>query len=145
MSVKVAGFQSSEVLSQLKASVYANYPPYIHTFSYYYYPITSSETSPEAARKANVKKVNAVFQFDIKNSTGKVQSWTLDLKNGDGSLVLGPVPSGGKADIIINVNDQDFVDLASGKTTGQKAFMQGKIKVLFPFSFSHECFISLFD
>jgi hypothetical protein len=137
MSVKVAGFQSSEVLSQLKASVYANYPPYIHTFSYYYYPITSSETSPEAARKANVKKVNAVFQFDIKNSTGKVQSWTLDLKNGDAS--------GGKADIIINVNDQDFVDLASGKTTGQKAFMQGKIKVLFPFSFSHECFISLFD
>lgn len=31
--------------------------------------------------------------------------------------------------MVINVADGDLVDLASGKLNGQKAFMQGKIKV----------------
>ena len=34
-----------------------------------------------------------------------------------------------KADIIISITDQDYVDLASGKLNGQKAFMSGKLKV----------------
>jgi len=73
-----------------------------------------------------VKKANGVFQFDIKNKEGKVQSWTLDLKNGAGNLSVGPHT---KPDITIAVSDQDFMDLAAGKLNGQKAFMSGKLKV----------------
>lgn len=72
------------------------------------------------------KKVNAVFQFDVKNSSGSVQSWTLDLKSNPPSVKS---PASGKADITIAVSDDDFVDLASGKLNGQKAFMAGKLKV----------------
>jgi putative sterol carrier protein len=35
-----------------------------------------------------------------------------------------------KPDIVINVQDKDFVDLAAGKLNGQKAFMQGKVCTL---------------
>ncbi|KAJ3352749.1 hypothetical protein HDU83_007697 [Entophlyctis luteolus] len=89
------------------------------------------KTSPKAQLEAAVKKVKAVFQFDVKNAAGTVQTWTLDLKNGTGSIVKG---TGAKADVTIAVGGQlkaykDFVDLANGKLNGQKAFMSGKIKV----------------
>ncbi|KAJ3388867.1 hypothetical protein HDU84_009374 [Entophlyctis sp. JEL0112] len=84
------------------------------------------KTSPKAQLEAAVKKVKAVFQFDVKNAAGTVQTWTLDLKNGTGSIVKG---TGAKADVTIAVGDKDFVDLANGKLNGQKAFMSGKIKV----------------
>lgn len=73
-----------------------------------------------------IKKVKAVFQFDVKNKEGKVEQWTLDLKT-KGTITTGPATP--KADIIIAVQDSDFVNLASGKLNGQKAFMTGKIKI----------------
>jgi len=87
---------------------------------------TGLEVLPKEERIANVKKVQGIFQFDVKNAEGKSQSWTLDLKNDVGSIVVGPRS---KPDITIIVSDQDFQDLASGKLNGQKAFMSGKIKV----------------
>jgi len=57
---------------------------------------------------------------------GKEQSWYFDLKK-SGVVGVGKAPE--KADISIALNDDVFVDLASGKLNGQKAFMQGKIKV----------------
>ena len=78
----------------------------------------------KAAKDEAVKKVKAVFQFDIKNADGKAQSWVLDLKN-DGSVKLGTAT----ADITIGISDKDFVDLAAGKANGQKLFMGGKLKV----------------
>jgi putative sterol carrier protein len=104
-SVCVAGFGSSGLFEQIRAGL---------------------DAAPEADRIANVKKVQGIFQFDIKNAEGKVQSWALDLKNGTGSLVVGASP---KPDITIAVSDQDFQDMAAGKLNGQKAFMSGKIKV----------------
>ena len=62
----------------------------------------------------------------MKNEEGKVQSWTLDVKDANGSVTLGPHA---KPDITIIVSDADFLDLASGKLNGQKAFMSGKIKI----------------
>ncbi|KAI9173248.1 hypothetical protein H9P43_007379 [Blastocladiella emersonii ATCC 22665] len=108
-SVAVDGFKASAVFSQLAASL---------------------ASQSEAARKQQVGEVKAVFQFDVKSADGsKVQSWTLDLKK-DGKVVVGDAAAAGaKADATIAVGDNDLVELALGKTTGQKAFMQGKIKV----------------
>jgi len=104
-SVAAPGFGSSALFEQIRAGL---------------------DVLPEGERKENVKKVQGVFQFDIKNSEGKVQSWALDLKTGSGGISLGPHA---KPDITIIVSDQDFQDMASGKLNGQKAFMSGKIKV----------------
>ncbi|KAI8618538.1 SCP2 sterol-binding domain-containing protein [Chytriomyces sp. MP71] len=103
--VAVAGFDSSALFAQIENGLKA---------------------SPKAQAEAAVQKVKAVFQFDVKNAAGTVQTWTLDLKNGTGSIVKGP---GAKPDVTIAVGDKDFVDMANGKLNGQKAFMSGKIKV----------------
>ncbi|ORZ41089.1 SCP2 sterol-binding domain-containing protein [Catenaria anguillulae PL171] len=89
---------------------------------------SSIENAPAAEKQAQIKKVNAVFQFNIKSAGGDETTWVLDLKN-KGSMTHGGPAAGVKPDIVINVGDDTFVDLASGKTTGQKAFMGGKIKV----------------
>ncbi|KAF9959164.1 hypothetical protein BGZ72_010199 [Mortierella alpina] len=107
MSLVVDGFASSAFLAQIDE--------YFKTLS-------------EAQRKEQVSKVKGVFQFNVKNKDGKVESWTLDLKNGTGSIVKGPAKAPKKADITIDITDQDFVDLAQGKANGQKLFMSGKIK-----------------
>ena len=103
----VEGFQSSAVLAQIDEQL---------------------KTLSEAQRKEQVSKVKGVFQFNVKNKDGKVESWTLDLKNGTGAMHKGTVDKL-KADIVIDIVDQDFVDLADGKANGQKLFMSGKIKV----------------
>ena len=52
--------------------------------------------------------------------------WTLDLKNGSGSLTKG---KNGKADATFALTDQDAVDLFDKKLNPQTAFMQGKMKI----------------
>jgi putative sterol carrier protein len=68
-----------------------------------------------------VKRVGGVYHFDI---DGK--AWTVDLKNGSGSVKPGKE---GKADCTITIKGEDFLSLASGKLNGQTAFMQGKLKL----------------
>ncbi|KAJ3058488.1 hypothetical protein HDU98_005411, partial [Podochytrium sp. JEL0797] len=104
-TVAVPNFDSSALFSEIEAGL-------------------KSTATPQ--REATVKKVKAVFQFDVKNAAGVVQTWVLDLKNGSGSIVKG---AGAKADVTVAVGDKDFVDMANGKLNGQKAFMSGKIKV----------------
>ncbi|KAI8901668.1 hypothetical protein BC833DRAFT_617445 [Globomyces pollinis-pini] len=76
-------------------------------------------------RAKEIKKTKAVFAFDIANKDKKVQSWFIDMKNGEGSVGVGST----KADMTISVGDKDFLDLASGSLQPQKAFMSGKIKI----------------
>lgn len=52
--------------------------------------------------------------------------WTLDLKNGNGSIKKGKE---GKPDVTISVLDSDIASLFNGTLKPQTAFMQGKIKV----------------
>ena len=104
LSISVDGFESSHVFSSLKAG---------------------ADALTETEKKATLQKVKAIFQFDVKNGD-KVESWTLDLKKE--CHVLKGVGSE-KPDIVLSVADKDMVDLASGKLAGQKAFMQGKIKI----------------
>lgn len=61
-------------------------------------------------------------QFNI----GPDAVYTIDLKNGNGSVTN---KAAEKADIIINVSDDDFFALSAGTLNAQQAFMQGKIKV----------------
>jgi len=75
-----------------------------------------------------VQKVKGVYRFDVKGADGKVQSWSLDLKNGSGAVIVG-VPAIGKADCTITIGDEDFVALMGGKLNPQTAFMQGKLKI----------------
>jgi multifunctional beta-oxidation protein len=103
-SSSVAGFQASKIFESLAGSL---------------------NSLPEASRKQQVSKINAVFAFDI-NNDGKTASWYIDFKNGLGIIAAGK-PS--KADMTVIVSDKDFLDLALGKSNAQKAFMAGKIKV----------------
>ena len=76
---------------------------------------------------AAVKKVGAVFHFEIAESKGREPVvWTVDLKNGNGSIAEGKQ---GKADATFALVDNDAVDLFSGKLNPQTAFMQGKLKI----------------
>jgi len=106
-NLEVAGFESSAVLKQIADGL----------------TVLSS-----ADRKSQVQKIKAIFQFNVKNGDGTVQTWTLDLKNGEGEVTKGTF-EGKKPDIQIDVADADLVALSQGKLNGQKAFMQGKLKV----------------
>ncbi|KAF9578306.1 hypothetical protein BGW38_005959, partial [Lunasporangiospora selenospora] len=85
------------------------------------------EAMSAAEREAQVKKVKAIFQFDLTNDAGKTAIYHIDLKNGAGSVGTGAAKP--KADVVISVKDSTFVDLAAGTANAQKLFMSGAIKV----------------
>ncbi|KAI9461647.1 sterol-binding-like protein [Lactarius psammicola] len=77
---------------------------------------------------AQLKKNNGVFEVRVKDAAGKEAFWTIDLKK-TGTVKKGEAKSLGlKPDVTILLSDETFVDIADGKTTGQKAFMTGALK-----------------
>ncbi|XP_077376877.1 peroxisomal multifunctional enzyme type 2 [Festucalex cinctus] len=74
-----------------------------------------------------VKKVNAVFGWEITKDGKNVAEWTIDLKNGTGALHRGA--SGGKADVTFTVSDEDFMEVVQDKLKPQTAFFSGKLKI----------------
>lgn len=72
-----------------------------------------------------VKKVNAVFGWEISKDGRTVREWTIDLKTGRGSLHRGA----SKADVTFTVSDEDFMEVVLGKLNPQQAFFAGKLKV----------------
>ncbi|GAW05247.1 sterol-binding-like protein [Lentinula edodes] len=72
------------------------------------------ESFSPAEKTSQIKKTNGVFEIVVKKPQGKVTK--------------GKAPAGTKADVTITMDDETFVDLASGKLNGQKAFMSGKLK-----------------
>lgn len=73
-----------------------------------------------------VKKIKGIFKFVIKNSNGQEAWWIVDAKNGDGALKF---MASDKADCIVTISDEDFVQLMSGKLNPQTAFFKGKLKI----------------
>lgn len=74
-----------------------------------------------------VKKVNAIFGWEITKGGKPAAQWTIDLKTAQGALHKGPYH--GKADVTFTVADEDFMDVVIGKLNPQKAFFAGKLKV----------------
>ena len=70
-----------------------------------------------------VGKVNNVYLFNLK---GPDSQWTLDLKNGKGSVAAGAV---GKADCTLELADSDWVAMATGKADPNKLYFGGKLKI----------------
>jgi sterol carrier protein 2 len=72
-----------------------------------------------------VKKINGVFCFKLK-SGDKEGVWVVDAKNGNGSVAFNP---SGKGDVTISMEDENLVQLMTGKLNPQQAFFQGKLKI----------------
>lgn len=72
------------------------------------------------------KKLNAIFLFNITKDGKVAGKWTVDLKSGE---VYQGEPKDGKPNCTVTVDDNDWVDIAMGKTNPQMAFMKGKLKV----------------
>lgn len=74
-----------------------------------------------------VKKIAAVYHFEIIPAPGADPvGFTVDLKNGNGSIAKGKV---GTADATFTMTDDDLISLSQGKLNPQVAFMQGKMKI----------------
>jgi 3-hydroxyacyl-CoA dehydrogenase/3a,7a,12a-trihydroxy-5b-cholest-24-enoyl-CoA hydratase len=70
-----------------------------------------------------VAKVGHVYVFAL---TGPDSAWTLDLKNGKGSVTAGAID---KPDCTLTLTDADFMDMTSGKADPQKLYFGGKLKI----------------
>ncbi|KJE91296.1 hydroxysteroid dehydrogenase 4 [Capsaspora owczarzaki ATCC 30864] len=79
-----------------------------------------------AATPALVQQVNVVYQFNITKGGKDAAQWTIDLKNGAGSVTKAAAAAPG---CTITVSDEDFAALVAGTINPQKAFMSGKLKV----------------
>ncbi|KAJ1974998.1 hypothetical protein H4R34_004505 [Dimargaris verticillata] len=85
--------------------------------------------APPKSQEDLVKRIQAVYQFDIQGPGNKTQTWTLDLKNTaeDGQVVS--IGTLSQPDTVLKVADKDFVAMSRGQLTGQRAFITGKLKV----------------
>lgn len=73
-------------------------------------------------------KIQAIYEYNITQDGKTVATWTLDLKNGDGSVYEGACKDG-KPNCVVTISDDDMFNMAVGQLDPQKAFMTGKLKV----------------
>jgi len=90
-------------------------------------------TKKIAANPSLVQAINGIYHFQINGPGGATKSWTVDLKNGKGSVSEGKPE---KADCTLTVGDHDFVGMMTGKLNSQQLFMQGKLKIAGNMSFA---------
>ncbi|MCK6592889.1 MAG: SDR family NAD(P)-dependent oxidoreductase, partial [Polyangiaceae bacterium] len=70
-----------------------------------------------------VQSIQTVFQFKL---TGPDSVWTIDLKNGKGSVTAAPATS---PDVTLELADADFLGMSQGKLNPQKLYFAGKLKI----------------
>jgi 3-hydroxyacyl-CoA dehydrogenase/3a,7a,12a-trihydroxy-5b-cholest-24-enoyl-CoA hydratase len=76
------------------------------------------------ARNADiVSRVGKTFVFKL---TSPDSAWTIDVKNGKGSVAPGAID---KADCTLELADVDFLAMTSGKADPMKLYMGGKLKI----------------
>lgn len=120
--IVVPGFKSSELIAELNKA-FEGYSAeekakLIKQVILYLLSEKRQGLSPTGGNK----KVNGVFQFVIKNSEGKEEIFTVDVKK-EGKVVRGK--GNVKADAILSLKDEDFVALATGKLNGKQYGKRG--------------------
>lgn len=88
---------------------------------------TVKETFEQMAGKFRADRaagVNAVIQYDISGDGGG--SWHAVIKDGACAVNAGP---GASPTLTVQMAAQDWVDMITGKQSGQMLFMSGKLKL----------------
>jgi len=83
------------------------------------------DLASDEERKQLMRKTHGIFQLKILN-VGKQALWTVDTRT-TGTVYKGLAKD--KADVILILSDDVFMQLAEGKLDSQKAFMNGKLKI----------------
>ena len=79
---------------------------------------------PSRFRSDKAAGTNAVVQYDITGEGGG--TWHAVIKDGACTVKQGPGPN---PSLALTMTAQDWLDMASGKQSGQMLFMSGKLKV----------------
>ncbi len=67
---------------------------------------------------------NATIQYEISGEGGG--TWSAVIKDGTCTVSGGPAPS---PNLTLQMSGQDWLDMLSGKASGQMLFMSGKLKL----------------
>jgi 3-hydroxyacyl-CoA dehydrogenase/3a,7a,12a-trihydroxy-5b-cholest-24-enoyl-CoA hydratase len=76
-----------------------------------------------ARNSDEVSKIGVIYQFKI---TDPDSVWTLDTKNGKGSVTEG---ESAKPECTLELSEADFLDMTQGKADPQKLYFAGKLKI----------------
>jgi len=88
---------------------------------------TVSEVFDQMASRFRADKAtgtNAVVQYDISGEGGG--TWHATIKDGACAVQPGPAPN---PNLTLSMAAPDWLDMVSGKQTGQMLFMSGKLKL----------------
>jgi len=93
-------------------------------------PIFAELKTVVASSPQLADKLNGHFVYNITSKDKNKKVWTAALKKGGKAEVYEGAPKeGAKADVTIDVSDEDYVALAAGKASAQMLFMKGKLKM----------------
>jgi len=87
---------------------------------------TTLESIKQMLTPEMVKKVNAIYQFNLKTDSGE-RILFVNLKTGSGTIGEGMAPE--PATVTFTLRDGDFAPMFSGQLSPTKAFMSGQLKI----------------
>ena len=84
----------------------------------------SFDAMPSRFRADKAAGTNATIQYDISGDGGG--TWNAVIKDGTCAVTPG---AAGSPNLTLQISAQDWLDMLSGKQSGQMLFMSGKLKV----------------
>ena len=84
----------------------------------------SFEAMPGRFRPDKASGTSAVIQYDVSGDGGG--TWHAVIKDGTCAVNEGAAPN---PNLTLSISAQDWLDMLSGKASGQMLFMSGKLKV----------------
>jgi putative sterol carrier protein len=84
----------------------------------------SFDAMPGRFRPDKATGTNAVIQYDVSGEGGG--TWNAVIKDGTCAVTPGAAAS---PNLTLQISAQDWLDMLSGKQSGQMLFMSGKLKV----------------